>query len=247
VSRFHVSAEAAIGEHVSFDADEAHHLARVMRLGPGDVVHALDGRGHELTVRLTRVAARAAEGTVVSRVERRTESPLDLVLAQGIPRGDKLESIIRMTTELGVSRIAPLVTERTVVRLDPARWAQRLDRCRRVAREAAKQSGRAVIPAVDAPRRLDEWLAGPRPPGLVLCLWEGASSALAAALPPGGLDHVTAIVGPEGGLSEAEVACAARAGAVVAGMGPRILRTETAGPAVVALLQARYGDLGVGP
>jgi 16S rRNA (uracil1498-N3)-methyltransferase len=244
VSRFHVRADAVTGEHVSFDADEAHHLARVLRLGTGDVVRALDGRGHELTVRLTRVAARGAEGTVLSRVERRTESPLDLILAQGIPRGDKLEGIIRMGTELGVSRIVPLVTARTVVRAEPAHWAQRLARCRRVALEAAKQCGRTVIPEVDAPRRLGEWLAEGRPRGLLLCLWEGAAPALAAALPAGPLDRITAVIGPEGGLSEAEVAQLAGGGAVVAGLGPRILRTETAGPIILALLQARYGDLG---
>jgi 16S rRNA (uracil1498-N3)-methyltransferase len=244
VSRFHVRVDSVSGEHVTFDADEAHHLARVLRLSAGDLVQALDGRGHELTVRLTRVAPRAAEGTVVSRVERHTESPLSLVLAQGIPRGDKLEAIIRMATELGVSRIAPLVTERTVVRVEPAQWEHRLARCRRVAREAAKQSGRSVVPEVEPPRTLDAWLLEARPPGLLLCLWEGESTALATALPAAPLDRITAIIGPEGGLSDAEVARIADAGGVVAGLGPRILRTDTAAPIVLALLQARYGDLG---
>jgi 16S rRNA (uracil1498-N3)-methyltransferase len=181
---------------------------------------------------------------VVGRVDRRTESPLDLTLAQGIPRGDKLEAIIRMATELGVSRVVPLVTERTVVRVEPGPWAHRLARCRRVAREAAKQCGRAVVPEVDPPQRLAEWLAGATMPGLVLCLREGASAALVEVLPAGPLDRVTAIIGPEGGLSDAEVARIAAAGAVVAGLGPRILRTETAGPTILAILQARYGDLG---
>ena len=244
MTRFHVRADAVSGERVSFDAAEAHHLARVLRLGPGDMVQAVDGRGLELTVRLTRVGPRGAEGAIVGRVSRPVESPLDLTLAQGIPKGDKLESIIRMATELGVARIVPLVTERTIARAEPSRWSQRLLRCQRVAREAAKQSGRAVVPEVEGPRALTDWLGEPRPPGLLLCCWEGERTGLAAALPAGGLDRATVVVGPEGGLSEGEVTRLRSAGAVVAGLGPRILRTETAGPVALALLQARYGDLG---
>jgi len=242
VTRFRVRADAVSGEHVRFDAEEAHHLVRVLRLGAGDVVQALDGAGHALTVRLTRVAGRTAEGTIVERVERRVESPLDLTLAQGIPKGDKLERIIRMATELGVSRIVPLITERTISRGDSSHWIHRLDRCRRVAREAATQSGRAVIPEVEPPRGLGEWLAEPQPSGLLLCFWEGEEAGLATVLSPG-VDRATVIIGPEGGLSEAEVARLRSAGAVVAGLGPRILRVETAGPVALALLQARCGDL----
>jgi len=245
VTRFHVRPDAVSGERVSFDAEEAHHLARVLRLGPGDVVQAVDGRGLDLTVRLTRVGPRSAEGAIVSRVSRPVESPLDLTLAQGIPKGDKLESIIRMATELGASRIVPLVTERTIARAEPARWSRRLVRCRRVAREAAKQSGRAVIPEVEEPRTLAEWLGEPRSPGVLLCCWEGERAGLDAVLPAGRLDRVTVVVGPEGGLSPGEVARLRAVGALVAGLGPRILRTETAGPVALALLQARYGDLDV--
>jgi len=244
VSRLHVSADAVHGDQVRFDPEEARHLARVLRLGPGDVVHALDGRGHELTVRLTRVAAQLAEGVVVSRVERAAESPLDLTLAQSMPKGDKLEGIIRMATEIGVRRIALLITERTVVRPEPSRVAHRVSRWQRVAREAAKQSGRVVVPQVEPPRELDAWLSAGAGPGLSICLWETERTPLASVLPSDGVDRATVIVGPEGGLSESEVGRIRSAGAVVAGLGPRILRTETAGPVVLALLQARYGDLG---
>ena len=244
VTRFHVRAESAAGERVSFDADEAHHLARVLRLGPGDLVQAVDGHGHELTVRVTEVGAHGARGLVVSRAARPTESPLDLTLVQGIVKGDKLEGIIRMATELGVCRVAPVVTERTIARAAPARWPHRLERWRRVAKEAAKQSGRAVIPEIDPPRPLAEWLASPRPPGLVVCFWEGETNGLDAILPDGGVARASVIVGPEGGFSEGEVDRLRAAGSLVAGLGPRILRTDTAGPVALALLQSRYGDLG---
>ena len=244
MTRFHVHAESAAGERVSFDADEAHHLARVLRLGPGDLVQAVDGHGHELTVRVTEVGARSAIGLVVSRTARPTESPLDLTLVQGIVKGDKLEDIIRMATELGVCRVAPVVTERTIARAAPARWPHRLERWRRVAKEAAKQSGRVVIPEIDPPRTLAEWMASPRPPGLVVCCWEGETSGLDAILPAGDVARASVIVGPEGGFSEGEVAQIRATGSLVAGLGPRILRADTAGPVALALLQSRYGDLG---
>jgi 16S rRNA (uracil1498-N3)-methyltransferase len=244
VTRFHLRAGAAVGERVSFDADEAHHLARVLRLGPGDLVQAVDGHGHELTVRLTEIGAHGAHGLVMSRTARLTESPLDLTLVQSIVKGDKLESIIRMATELGVCRVAPVITERTIARVAPARWAHRLERWRRVAKEASKQSGRAVIPDVQAPCTLAEWLASPRTPGLVVCFWESEPNGLDAILPRGDVKRATVIVGPEGGFSADEAAQLRAAGSLVAGLGPRILRADTAGPVALALLQSRYGDLG---
>jgi 16S rRNA (uracil1498-N3)-methyltransferase len=113
-----------------------------------------------------------------------------------------------------------------------------------VAKEAAKQSGRVVIPEIDPPRTLAEWMASPRPPGLVVCCWEGETSGLDAILPAGDIARASVIVGPEGGFSEGEVAQIRATGSLVAGLGPRILRADTAGPVALALLQSRYGDLG---
>jgi 16S rRNA (uracil1498-N3)-methyltransferase len=242
VSRFHVRPEAVRGDRVAFDAEEAHHLARVLRLGVGDRVAALDGAGNELMVRLTRVGARGAEGLVLSRRALQTESTLELTLAQGIAKGDKMDGIIRMATELGVTRIVPLLTERALVAPEAA--ARRLTRWRRVAKEAAKQSGRAVIPDVTHPQRPADWLASKVSLDLLVCLWENARARLDEQLPPGRPPRAAVVVGPEGGLTEGEVAQLRAAGAVVGGIGPRILRTETAGPVAVALLQSRYGDLG---
>ena len=146
MSRFHVRPEAVSGTRVAFDAQESRHLTRVLRLGVGAVVEALDGTGGVLTVRIERVGLRGAEGTVLAREEAASESPCRLVLAQGIPKGEKMEGIIRMATELGVARIVPLATARAVVRMEPRRAAARVARWQRVAKEAAKQSGRGVIP-----------------------------------------------------------------------------------------------------
>jgi 16S rRNA (uracil1498-N3)-methyltransferase len=244
VTGFHIRPDAVRGDRVTFDPAETRHLSRVLRLRAGDLVRALDGRGQALTVRLTVVGGRAAAGTIVQRGPLRTESPLRLTLAQGLPKGDKMDGIIRMASELGVAALVPLITTRTIARAEPARWAERLRRWQRVAKEAAKQSGRGVIPEVSAPRALAEWLRGGRPEGLLLCLWERERRPLADVLPAGPVDRATLVVGPEGGLAEEEVALLGAAGARVAGLGPRVLRTETAGPVGLALLQARYGDLG---
>jgi 16S rRNA (uracil1498-N3)-methyltransferase len=242
--RVHVRPEAVHGARLVLDARETHHLHRVLRLRAGDLVRAMDGAGHEWTVRLTSVSPRAAEGEILEAGAPPQESPLHLTLAQGLPKGDKLEGIIRMSTELGVAAVAPLLTERSVARPDAARWTGRRARWERVAREAAKQCGRAVVPAVTAPLGLAEWLATWAGEGLLLCLWEGETAPLAERLPARAPARVAVVVGPEGGLATEEVDALRAAGAVVAGLGPRLLRTETAGPVAVALLQARWGDLG---
>jgi 16S rRNA (uracil1498-N3)-methyltransferase len=162
-----------------------------------------------------------------------------------VPKGDKMEAIVRAVTELGVARVQPALCERTIVRLETSRWRDRARRWQRVAREAAKQSGRAVIPEVETPRPLNEWLAATPPADLALCLWEGDATPLGGVLGAAAVPRSARIlVGPEGGLAGAEVAAARAHGLAVVSLGRRILRTETAGPAIVAILQSRFGDLG---
>jgi 16S rRNA (uracil1498-N3)-methyltransferase len=246
VTRFHLAPDAVHGDRVVFDAAAAHHLGRVLRVAAGQVVQAVDASGQLLSVRLTAIAARRAEGVVVSRAPLATESALDLTLAQAIPKGDKMEHVIRTATELGVTRVLPLLTERTVVRLEPGRSDARLARWRRVAREAAQQSGRAAVPEIATPAALSAWRPALPVTGLIVCFWEEERRPLDGILPAGPCPRATVVVGPEGGLTAGEVHHLASAGALVASLGPRLLRTETAGPVAVALLQARYGDLGRG-
>ena len=244
MTRFHLAPDAVRGDRVAFDAAAAHHLGRVLRAAVGDVVQAVDAGGVLLSVRLTGIAARRAEGLVVGRAPLATESPLELTLAQAVPKGDKMDTIIRMTTELGVTRVIPLMTARTVVRLEPARWASRIVRWQRVAKEAAQQSGRAAVPEIAPPREIGAWRHGGDADGLLICFWEEERRGLDTVLPAGPCPRATVVVGPEGGLTADEVRALADAGALVAGLGPRRLRTETAGAVAVALLQSRYGDLG---
>ncbi|HYS15547.1 MAG TPA: 16S rRNA (uracil(1498)-N(3))-methyltransferase [Candidatus Binatia bacterium] len=257
--RFTITPERIRGGRVFFDRDESRHLARVLRLRAGDTVLATDGAGREYTVRLETVGEEAT-GTVLGVATRGRESPVQITLLQSVPKGDKMESIVRASTELGVARVVPVLTARTVVTLEPGRWRDRARRWQRVAKEAAKQCGRAVVPPVDVPRPLGDVLALEEPADLRLCLWEGAVSAdrqggeqarvlgttLAASLPsalPGGAG-IHLLVGPEGGLSWEEVESVRARNWTIVGVGPRILRAETAGPAIIAVLQARFGDLG---
>jgi 16S rRNA (uracil1498-N3)-methyltransferase len=244
VRRFTIAPDRIRDGRVVFDRDESRHLARVLRLRSGDTVVAADGAGREYTVRLESVGEEAT-GTVLAAGDNDRESPVRITLLQGVPKGDKMESIVRACTELGVARIVPVLTERTIVTLDAARWRDRARRWQRIAKEAAKQCGRAVVPPVDVPRPFDDVLARGDDPDLRLCLWEGARDS-GASLPlalPGGAG-VALLVGPEGGFAATEADRARQHGWLIVGAGPRILRTETAGPAIIAVLQARFGDLG---
>jgi 16S rRNA (uracil1498-N3)-methyltransferase len=244
VRRFTIGPERIDGTRVAFDREESHHLMRVLRLRPGDLVIAADGQGHDYTVRIDALGA-TASGTVVASRTPAVESPLAVSLLQGIAKGDKMETIVRAATELGVRRIVPVITERTVVRLDPARWRERARRWQRVAREASKQCGRPVVPEVDAPAPLAAVLAEAATAELRLCFWEEATEPLSSALRrvTAAPSAVQILVGPEGGLAPTEAAAAHEQGFTPVRLGPRVLRTETAGPAAVAILQSRFGDL----
>jgi 16S rRNA (uracil1498-N3)-methyltransferase len=244
--RFTLAPDRIQGDRVTFDPEESRHMARVLRLRPGDIVVAGDGAGHDYTVRLETLGP-TATGTILGVSTNRAESPLALTVVQGVPKGDRMEEIVRALTQLGVQRVAPALTERVVVRLEPGRWRERARRWQRVAREAAKQCGRAVVPEVEPPAPLAERLALADTVELALCLWEGEAEPLGAVLDRAAARSprsIAVLVGPEGGLARAEAAAARQRGWHLAGLGPRILRTETAGPAVAALLQFRFGDLG---
>jgi 16S rRNA (uracil1498-N3)-methyltransferase len=242
--RFTIARERLTGDRVVFDRDETRHMTRVLRLEPGDLVVAGDGHGRDYTIRLETLGD-AATGTVLGVAASGVESALAITLVQGIPKGDKMEAVVRACTELGVVRVAPALTTRTIVRLEPSRWRERARRWQRVAKEAAKQCGRATIPEVEPPRPLLDWLQPPAAAELALCVWEGRARPLGELVKlPVRPQQARVVVGPEGGLTREEVEqCQAR-GFVIASLGPRILRTETAGPAVVAVLQFCFGDLG---
>jgi 16S rRNA (uracil1498-N3)-methyltransferase len=242
--RFTIAPERIARGHVVFDADESRHLWRVLRLRPGDTVIASDGAGHDYTVRLDTVGTRAT-GSILRVAAHDAESPLAVTLVQVVAKGDRMETIVRAATELGVARVLPALAARTVVRLDTAGWRERTRRWQRVAREASKQCRRSVVPDVQEPRPLADRLALAADSELALCVWEGDCPSLERALKAAAAPRTAVLlIGPEGGLADDEVAAARAHGWTTVSLGPRILRTETAGPAMLAVLQARFGDLG---
>ncbi len=241
--RFTIAPDAVAGGRVTFDESQSRHLARVLRLRAGDTVVATDGAGHDYTVRLDVVAARVS-GSVVGESAGTGESSLSITLVQGVPKGDKMDAVVRAATELGVDHVRPALTVRTVVRLGASAAVERAARWQRVAREASKQCGRAMVPVVAPPAPLAACLDAARDTDLALCLWEGGGPPLATAWPDTLVRRAAVLVGPEGGLDAAEVEAARQAGWRVVNLGARVLRTETAGPAIIAILQARFGDLG---
>jgi 16S rRNA (uracil1498-N3)-methyltransferase len=212
---------------------ELKHL-RVLRLGPGDRLCVFDDAGREHEVVLEQVTAREATGRVVATSHASRESPLELVLMPALVKHDRMDWVVEKATELGVARIAPVVTRFSVARGDHnERW-------RRIATAAAKQCGRTRIPAVDATRQLgvalrDDWA------GLRLVAWEEEQAAKLADLPDAARAAVM-LIGPEGGLDAPEVDAARAAGFTTVSLGRRVLRADTAALVAIALCQQRWGD-----
>lgn len=232
--RIHLPPERIEGGRGTLGPEVRRYLADVLRLAPGAAVEVFDGRGG-------RYAAEIGPGFEWVSLGAREVAPaasLDLSLLVALAKGEKMELVVQKATELGVARILPFEAERSVVRLDPARGEERAGRWRRIAAEASRQCGRADVPEVAAPAGLARALEVLAPATRTFVFHPGGGK-LDGAAPP----SVAAVVGPEGGLTDAEVRTCEEAGARRAALGPRVLRAETAAIVAVALLQARYGDL----
>ena len=239
VIRAFVDAALAVGARIALPEEVAGHLVRVLRLGAGDACVLFNGDGRDYDARIVSVGKKSVEAGIESAREVRNESPLRIVLVQGIARGEKMDLILQKATELGVAGIVPVHGERGEVRLAAERAEKRLRHWRSVVVSACEQSGRARIPDVAAPRALADALADLPPVRFLL------DPDAAQPLPSTIRDNACALaIGPEGGWSASDHASLHAAGFVGARLGPRVLRTETAGLAAIAALQARAGDFG---
>ena len=228
---------------VRFSPQEAKHL-RATRHKPGDVVRVSDGLSTEYEVVLTEVTHRGAAGTIRSKVHAAQER-IVIHLGQAIPKGEKLDWVVEKAVELGVGVIHPLLAERSVPRLEERRAADRLERWRRVAEAARKQCGRIGEMEVRPIASLATFLDSTREADFKVVLDEGSPTGLREVLAAAGEPAAVALlVGPEGGFSKAEIQVAEEAGFRRAGLGPRILRTETAPIAALSILGFVLGDLG---
>lgn len=230
------------GQTLSLPEEAANHLVRVMRLREGDQCVLFNGDGHDYSATMTMVGKRDAQVHIDHARRLDNESPLAITLLQGIARGEKMDLILQKATELGVSAIIPVNAERTEVKLDAARAEKRLAHWRSVVGSACGQSGRARIPAITPPQSLAVAVDTLPADTLRLTLDPQGEHRLASlALAPA--NGVVIAIGPEGGWSPRDRQQLQDAGFQGLQLGPRILRTETAGLAAIAALQARLGDL----
>jgi len=240
--RIHVDAVLASGSDIVLPAQAGEHVARVLRLDVGAPVVLFSGDdGLEYEATLIGVGKREVVASVGAGRAPGNESPLSLTLAQGVARGEKMDLIVQKATELGIARIVPITTERSEVKLDAARAEKRLAHWRAVAASACEQSGRALVPRIEPAVPLAAWLAslGDGGPMRLALLPEGTKRPGELAL----RDAAILAIGPEGGFGERDRAALASSGFIGLKLGPRILRTETAGLAAIAALQALYGDM----
>jgi 16S rRNA (uracil1498-N3)-methyltransferase len=244
--RFFVRPEDVGERELRLRGDEAAHLARVLRLGPGAKVVVFDGCGQEYVAGVERIETEDVVCRILRDAAVQPSPAVSITLGQGLPKAEKFEWVIQKTTELGVADIVPLLTERVIPQISQSHMAKKAGRWERLAREACKQSGRATVPHLWSPTPLETFFASWQRAELKLVLWEGEEARLLRTVLAASEPVVSAavVVGPEGGLTPQEVARGEAYGFLAVGLGKRILRTETAGVVAVALLQYRFGDLG---
>ncbi|MEO8741896.1 MAG: 16S rRNA (uracil(1498)-N(3))-methyltransferase [Lysobacteraceae bacterium] len=245
IPRVYLAQALRAGATVALPSAACEHLLRVLRMAEGAALLLCNGDGMDYRATLVDIGKRDAHARIEDAMPNHAESPLQVTLAQALARGEKMDWVIQKATELGVVAIQPIVTERTEVRLDAERGAKRLAHWQAVATAASEQCGRACIPAIAEPLPLAVYAAGFAantirialdPDGERLSRLFNLNDALISEKP------IHLVVGPEGGLSERDLAQLRATGFSGMRLGPRILRTETAGLAALAALQTLAGD-----
>jgi 16S rRNA (uracil1498-N3)-methyltransferase len=240
LTRLYVAAPLLAGARIALPEAAAGHLVRVLRAQAGDACVLFNGDGHDYDARIVAAGKRDAEVEILAARAIGNESPLRLVLLQALARGEKMDWILQKATELGVVAIVPVTSERSEIRLDGERADKRIAHWRSVVVSACEQSGRATVPAVAAPASLAQAMAGLPASARRLLLDPQASQGMRKLdLAAGG---IVLAIGPEGGWSARDLASLRANGFEGLRLGPRVLRTETAGIAAIAALQACHGD-----
>lgn len=229
------------GEELPVEGERAHYLGRVMRIRRGDELLAFDGSGGEFLCHVSDITRQRVILVPGEHSTPDTESKLEVRLIQAVSRGDRMDAVVQKATELGVHRISPVSTEFSVVRLDARRSEKKTVHWQRIAQSACEQCGRNIVPQVDEPAELSSVLDDDAS-GTRLVLLPGSRQPLADIPVPGGV--VSLLIGPEGGFSGNEERLAIERGFLPRTLGPRILRTETAAIAALAILQSHFGDIG---
>ncbi len=241
ISRFYLPEHYTSGAKLELSKEQAHYALTVLRLKDGHQIEVFDGKGHFASAVIEHTSRRSAN-VVLGEVQRASnESPLQTILLQGISKGDRMDYSIQKAVELGITAIQPLFTERVDVKLTGDKLEKRRAQWQSIAINACEQSGRAFVPEVLPLMTFEEYLSSHTIEHGIIC--DPYAQNTLSTLPQPNLDRpVKILVGPEGGLTEQEVDKAVSSGFSAVRLGPRILRTETAGPAMLAIAQSLWGD-----
>jgi 16S rRNA (uracil1498-N3)-methyltransferase len=241
LTRVYVEEPLAIGGSSLISGSAANHIMRVLRLREGDALTLFDGRGGEYGARIAGFRKDSVQVDVREQREVERESALDLTLAQGISRGERMDWVMQKATELGVRRVVPMFTERSVVKLDERQAEKKLQHWRGIAIAACEQCGRNRVPDISAPASFYDGIRASVATNVTRLLLSPQGSLRLRDLPRP--SQVVLLIGPEGGLADNEEEFAIKSGFQPVQLGPRILRTETAAIAALAALQHDFGDL----
>lgn len=237
--------DAPLGAEMSIQGQDAYHISRVLRLQVGDPIVVVAPDGSAGIAAIKSILGDMVVLTLQETIVEDKEAPVHVYLAQGLPKSDKMDYIVQKAVELGIKGIYPMTAEHSVVQYDQPKKNKRLERWQKIAVEAAKQCGRAIVPIVEPIRSLTTILECLAAETVVLMLYEGQTAqGLKQALVEHHAQNYLLLVGPEGGFSAKEVALCQSHGACIVTLGPRILRTETAALAGVSIVMYEYGDLG---
>ena len=241
--RFHNPDPLTVGLSIELTENAARHAVRALRLRQGDGLVLFDGNGGEYVSRIVRIERDRVRAEVMSRDDRECESPINVTLVQALQAGEKMDWTIQKAVELGVARIAPVVSQRSVLRLSGERAKRRVAHWQAVVVSACEQCGRNRVPGVDELEDLPQWLNHPSAEGTLRLMLDPLSQhSLERLTPPEKGSRVELLIGAEGGFSPEEKTLAEQAGFVGVRLGPRILRTETAALAALAAIECLWGD-----
>ncbi len=245
MARFFIDPADVCDKTITVFGEDAAHIGRVLRHKPGDILTLCDGKGTDYIVEIDGITSKEVLTRIIDIKTSSTEPPVHITLFQGLPKSDKMELIIQKSVELGVGKIVPVLTDRTVVRLDkPKDVENKLKRWQRISMEAAKQCNRGIIPEVSAPLHFTEALKLAKEAELGIIPYEmEEQSTLKQHILNKCVKSVSIMIGPEGGFTEKEAEEATKYGIIPVTLGPRILRTETASIAVIAMLMYELGDV----
>ncbi len=240
IPRIYYPQNIPLEQEFALTDDAAHHIATVLRLKANHPIVLFNGDGNEYSAQIICVERRKVHVEADACLSLSKESSLHVHLGQGVSKGDRMDTVLQKSVELGVTEITPILTERCTVKLDEKRWEKKQQQWQKIVVGACEQCGRNTIPTLNAPVTLEQWLCTSTTSSRFV-LAPGAEQALARQ--PYNTDGYRLLIGPEGGLSANEIHRANESGYLSVSMGPRVLRTETAALASISVLQALHGDL----